>query len=152
MFWYLQAAGSMLRFFWYLLRPKKPSFNAQKCKKLICIFCPFLRAEMTSWHKNSSKTLQNTPKMVQNFIKGLNIYIGRPSKKKNHKIETQILFFILWMLPMICVFFFSCWNVTIGSSIHKIKIVMVLVLIMCEFMSFNNYIFLKYPVEILSNH
>ena len=61
----------------------------KNAKKLIFIFCPFLRAEMTSRHKNSSKTLQNTPKMVQNLIKGLNIYIGSPSKKKNPKILTQ---------------------------------------------------------------
>ena len=89
MFWYLQAAGSMLRFFWYLLRPKKPSFNAQKRKKTNLYFCLFVRAEMTSRHKNSSKTLQNTPKMVPNSINGHNIYIGSPSKKKNRKILTQ---------------------------------------------------------------
>ena len=61
----------------------------KNAKKLICIFCLFVRAEMTSRHKNSSKTLQNTPKMVQNSINGLNIYIGSPSKKKNRKILTQ---------------------------------------------------------------
>ena len=61
----------------------------KNAKKLICIFCLFVRAEMTSRHKNSSKTLQNTPKMVQNSINGLNIYIGSPSKKKKRKILTQ---------------------------------------------------------------
>ena len=61
----------------------------KNAKKLICIFCPFVRAEMTSRHKNSSKTLQNTPKMVPNPINGHNIYIGSPSKKKNSKILTQ---------------------------------------------------------------
>ena len=69
--------------------PKNLVLMPKNAKKLICIFCPFVRAEMTSRHKNSSKTLQNTPKMVQNSINGLNIYIGSPSKKKNRKILTQ---------------------------------------------------------------
>ena len=69
--------------------PKNLVLMPKNAKKLICIFCLFVRAEMTSRHKNSSKTLQNTPKMVQNSINGLNIYIGSPSKKKNRKILTQ---------------------------------------------------------------
>ena len=69
--------------------PKNLVLMPKNAKKLICIFCLFVRAEMTSRHKNSSKTLQNTPKMVQNSINGLNIYIGSPSKKKKRKILTQ---------------------------------------------------------------
>ena len=69
--------------------PKNLVLMPKNAKKLICIFCLFVRAEMTSRHKNSSETLQNTPKMVQNSINGLNIYIGSPSKKKNRKILTQ---------------------------------------------------------------
>ena len=49
--------------------PKNLVLMPKNAKKLIFIFCPFLRAEMTSRHKNSSKTLQNTPKMVPKFIK-----------------------------------------------------------------------------------
>ena len=69
--------------------PKNLFLMPKNTKKRIWIFCLFLRVELTSWHKNSSKTLSNTPKMVQNYIKGVNIYIGRPSKKKNQKIWTQ---------------------------------------------------------------
>ena len=69
--------------------PKNLVLMPKNAKKLICIFCLFVRAEMTSRHKNSSKTLQNTPKMVPNSINGHNIYIGSPSKKKNRKILTQ---------------------------------------------------------------
>ena len=69
--------------------PKNLFLMPKNTKKRIWIFCLFLRVEMTSRHKNSSKTLSNTPKMVQNYIKGVNIYIGRPSKKKNQKIWTQ---------------------------------------------------------------
>jgi len=39
--------------------------------------------------KNSSKTLQKTPKMVKNFIQGLNINIGRPSKKKMKNLDLR---------------------------------------------------------------
>ena len=69
--------------------PKNLFLMPKNTKKRIWIFCLFLRVEMTSQHKNSSKTLSNTPKMVQNYIKGVNIYIGRPSKKKTQKIWTQ---------------------------------------------------------------
>ena len=69
--------------------PKNLFLMPKNTKKRIWIFCLFLRVEMTSRHKNSSKTLSNTPKMVQNYLKGVNIYIGRPSKKKNQKIWTQ---------------------------------------------------------------
>ena len=69
--------------------PKNLFLMPKNTKKRIWIFCLFLGVEMTSRHKNSSKTLSNTPKMVQNYIKGVNIYIGRPSKKKNQKIWTQ---------------------------------------------------------------
>ena len=69
--------------------PKNLFLMPKNTKKRIWIFCLFLGVEMTSRHKNSSKTLSNTPKMVQNYIKGVNIYIGRPSKKKKQKIWTQ---------------------------------------------------------------
>ena len=84
--------------------PKNLVLMPKNAKKLICIFCLFVRAEMTSRHKNSSKTLQNTPKMVQNSINGLNIYIGSPSKKKKRKILTQ---------GKSCFFYCECyqWNI-----------------------------------------
>ena len=52
MFLYLQVGGLVLRFLGYLFRPKNLVLMPKNAKQLICIFCPFLRAEMTSRHKN----------------------------------------------------------------------------------------------------